>query len=174
MDNKEQSEKKADKKNFIIKRIGGHLHKVIPILDSKGKFVQNVLLPFPVEFKLRDLLQVIAGASILMVPVAFTEEVWVLSEQLPMKNIMTLVFISLFIISIFVYYNFYSAGLKGHVIDYMKRVFITYGASLMIVAIFLSIINKCPWSADNFLAIKRIILVGFPASMSGTISDAMK
>jgi uncharacterized membrane protein len=67
MDNQNQSEK------ITVKRIEGHLHKVIPIIDHTGKILHHVIQPIQVELKLRDLFQIIIGASILMVPVAFTE-----------------------------------------------------------------------------------------------------
>ncbi|MFC1589880.1 hypothetical protein ACFL42_00145 [Candidatus Omnitrophota bacterium] len=66
-----------------IKRIGGYLHKVIPIVDSTGKVVQRVIAPFMVELKPRDILQIIVGASVLAIPIGLTEEAWVLGEQLP-------------------------------------------------------------------------------------------
>jgi uncharacterized membrane protein len=160
--------------NIIIKRIGGHLHKIIPIVDRTGKILHHVIQPFQVEFKFRDIFQVVVGASILMVPVAFTEEVWILSEQLPVINIALLSLISISIIAVFVFHSFYHSSLKGNVINYIKRVVGTYIVSLMAVAVFLTIIDKCPWGIDNFLGLKRIILIGFPASMCGTLSDAMK
>jgi len=42
------------------------------------------------------------------------------------------------------------------------------------VALILTIIQKCPWEADAVLAIKRVIIVSFPATMSGTLSDTIK
>jgi hypothetical protein len=38
----------------------------------------------------------------------------------------------------------------------------------------MTIIQQCPWGVDNLLAIKRIILVAFPASMSAAVTDAIK
>jgi uncharacterized membrane protein len=64
--------------------------------------------------------------------------------------------------------------LKGYVIDFIKRVIGTYVISLLVVALILTLIDKCPWGIDNALAIKRIILVAFPAAMSGTLSDTIK
>ena len=63
-----------------VKRIGGYLHRVVPIADSAGKVVNYALKPLMVEFHPRDLMQVIVGASILAVPVAMTEETWVLGS----------------------------------------------------------------------------------------------
>jgi hypothetical protein len=43
-----------------------------------------------------------------------------------------------------------------------------------IVGLLLSVIEKCPWGVNNLLAIKRIIITAFPASMAATVSDAIK
>ena len=158
----------------IIKRIGGYLHKVTPIVDSTGKVIHSIVTPFQVELKPRDMFQMIVGAYLLCVPVAFTEEVWVLSEELPMKNIYYVLAMSVFFVACFVYFNFYRFNIKDHVFDFIKRVVATYGVSLLAVALFLTVIDKCPWQTDHILAIKRIILVTFPSSMAATLSDTIK
>jgi len=38
----------------------------------------------------------------------------------------------------------------------------------------LTLIEKCPWGVDNILALKRMIIVAFPSSMSAAISDTLK
>ena len=167
------AENKSSSK-VTIKRIGGYLHKVTPIIDSTGKVIHSIVTPFQVELKPRDLLQIIVGAYLLCVPVAFTEEVWVLSEELPMENILYIALMSVFFISCFIYYNFYRFNIKGHVFEYIKRIVATYGLSLLAVGLFLTVIMKCPWGVDNLLAIKRILLVAFPASMAATLSDTIK
>ncbi len=58
--------------------------------------------------------------------------------------------------------------------QYIIRVISTYLISIAVVAIILTILNKCPWGLDNILALKRIIIVAFPASMSATVSDVLK
>jgi len=58
-------------KEYPIKRIGGYLHKVIPIADSTGKILSYALKPLMVELKLRDILQILVGATILALPLAF-------------------------------------------------------------------------------------------------------
>lgn len=166
-------EQPQTKKPFI-KRIGGYLQKVTPIVDSTGKVIHSIVTPFQVELRPRDMFQMVVGAYLLCVPVAFTEEVWVLSEQLPMKNIYYVAGMSIFFITCFVYFNFYRFNFKGHVFQFIKRVIATYGVSLLAVALFLTVIDKCPWQSDHILAIKRIILVTFPSSMAATISDTIK
>lgn len=161
-------------KKPIIKRIGGYLHKVTPIVDGTGKVINSIVTPFQVELKPRDMFQMVVGAYILCVPVAFTEEVWVLSEQLPLRNIYYVAAMSIFFVASFIYFNFYRFNLKNHIFDFIKRIVATYGLSLLAVALFLTVIDKCPWQTDNLLAIKRIILVAFPSSMAATLSDTIK
>jgi uncharacterized membrane protein len=163
-----------NKEKIIIKRIGGDLHKVIPIVDNTGKIIHHVISPLMVELKLHDIMQILVGAATLAIPVAFTEEVWKFGERLPMKNVLLLSILSLTFIALFVYFNFYRNHLKGNEFEYVKRVMATYILSLLVVGAVLTIIEKCPWGTDNILAIKRIIIVAFPASMTSTLSDSIK
>jgi len=81
---------------------------------------------------------------------------------------------TLIAIAAFVYFNFYSNWFEGQVFNYIQRVIGTYFISFMVVALILTIIQKCPWGVDNLLAFKRIIIVSFPASMTATVSDTVK
>jgi uncharacterized membrane protein len=161
-------------KPSTIKRIGGYLHRVVPIADKSGEIISYALKPFMVEFKARDVFQVVVGASILAIPVAFTEEAWTLGEKLPLNNVIYLAILSVLFIAIFVYFNIYRFHFSGNAFEYVKRVIGTYVLSLIVVALILTIIQKCPWGVDNILAIKRVVIVAFPASMSATISDTIK
>ena len=89
------------KSESTVKRIGGYLHRVVPIVDGAGKVLDYALSPLMVEFRLRDLMQIIVGASILAVPVAFTEETWNLGAQLPLANVLGLSILSLLFIAFF-------------------------------------------------------------------------
>ena len=157
-----------------IERIGGYLHRVVPIVDSAGKVLDYALKPLMVEFRPRDLMQIIVGASILAVPVAFTEETWRLGETLPFRNVLILSALSLLFIALFVYFNFYRFAFKGHAFEYVKRVLAIYLFALVVVGSLLTIIQRAPWSTDSLLAIKRTLIVAFPASMSAAVSDALK
>lgn len=160
--------------NETIKRIGGYLHRVVNIVDGTGKVVQTAITPFMVELKPRDMLQIIVGASILAIPVGLTEEAWILGNELPIGNVACLGGITLLFISLFVYFNFYRFNLKGNILKYIKRVVATYLLSLVVVGTLLTVIQKCPWNTDYILAIKRIVIAAFPASMSATLSDTIK
>lgn len=157
-----------------ISRIGGYLHRIIPITNKSGEILSYALKPLMVEFKARDALQVLVGASILAIPLAFTEETWRLGEELPLFNVIGIALLSIILIAVFVYFNFYKSWLKGNVLNYVSRVLWTYFLAVLVVGFILTLIQKCPWGADTMLAIKRIIIVAFPASMSATVSDTIK
>lgn len=167
-------DEKESRSKDTIRRIGGYLHRVVPVKDATGKVLHFIVKPIMVEFRPRDLMQVIVGASILAIPLAFTEETWVLGERLPLVNVVLLSLLSLLFISIFVYFNFYRFQFKEHRGEYVKRVLGIYIFSLIVVGAILTIIEKCPWTGDPLIAVKRIIVVAFPASMSATVSDMIK
>jgi len=159
-----------------IQRLGrnGYLHRVIPILDKSGKIVQRVVKPLMVEFRIRDAMQTVVGASILAIPAAYTEEAWNLGRDLPVANISAIALISIVFIATFVYFNFYKGYIAEFRAQFVIRVITTYTVSVVVVAILLTVIGQCPWGIDNALALKRIVVVAFPASMSATVTDALK
>ena len=168
--------KSPESAKVSVERIGrnGYLHRVIPIVDKTGAVVQRVVKPLMVEFRAKDFIQTIVGASILAIPAAYTEEAWSLGEILPAMNIAGIAFISVFFIAVFVYYNFYRNYLADFTGQYFIRVLCTYLVAFGVVALLLTLVNQCPWGEDNLLALKRIIIVAFPASMSATVTDALK
>lgn len=165
---------KVEIKDTTIERINGYLHRIVPVADKSGKIISYALKPIMLEFKPRDIMQVIVGSAILAIPVSLTEEAWNLGEMLPMVNISLIAFLSLIFIGVFVYFNFYKVTLKGYVFEFIKRVIGTYLISLLVVALILTLLQKCPWGIENVIAIKRIVIVAFPAAMSGTLSDTIK
>jgi len=159
-----------------IQRIGrgGYLHAIVPVLDKSGRVVERVVRPLMVELRARDVVQVIVGAIILAIPVGFTEEAWSLGERLSTGRIVGVALVSVTAIAMFVYMNFYRFYLRKYVWQYLKRVASIYLLSLLVVGLLLALIDVAPWGMDNVLAIKRTIIVAFPASLSATLTDALK
>jgi len=168
------SDKKSKVQDSTLERVGGYLHRVIPISNEAGDIISYTLKPLMLEFKGGDIMQVVIGASMLAIPVAFTEEIWQLGSVLPALNTMMISLTSLVFVSIFVYYNFYRVTFKGYIPEFIKRVIGTYFISLLVVAFILTLIQQCPWLTDPATAIRRVVLVAFPASMSGTLTDTLK
>lgn len=159
-----------------IKRLGRnrYLHRIIPIVNDAGKVIDRIVKPLEVEFRARDFMQTLVGSSILAIPAAYTEEAWNLGRDLPLLNISGIALMSVVFIATFVYYNFYKGYFRDFRAQFVIRVVSTYMVSLSTVAILLTLVDQCPWGVDNILAIKRIIVVGFPAAMSATVADALK
>jgi len=160
----------------VVERLGraGRLHRIIPILDASGNIIHRVVKPLMVEVRPRDVMQILVGSSILAVPAAYTEETWNLGASLPLSNVLLLGTISLGLIALFVYYNFYRHYFLEYRAQYLLRVASIYIISLTVVGLLLTILQKCPWGTDPVLAIKRIIIVALPASMSAAITDVLK
>jgi uncharacterized membrane protein len=165
-----------DEHKEFIKRLGPgqYLHRVIPILDASGKVIHRVVKPLMVELRVRDVVQIVVGASILAIPAGFTEETWNLGEQLPLANVAAIAVLSVAFIALFVYFNFYRDYIGQYRWEFIKRVVAVYAISLGVVAVLLTLIGKCPWGVDNLLAVKRIIIVALPSSLSAMVSDALK
>jgi uncharacterized membrane protein len=150
------------------------VRRVRETFDERGKLIREFFSPLMVDFRINDVLEIIVGASVLAIPVAYTEEVWVLGEQLPLANIIGVLMMSLTIVALFVYYIFYRGHLRGNVGQFLLRVFAGYGITLLVVVVILTMFQKLPWQTDPAIAIRRIILVAFPASFSATVIDSLR
>lgn len=158
----------------IVERIQGELHTVRSLFDQSGNVVHRVVTPLMVELRWRDVVQLIVGACVLAIPIAFTEEVWVLGEELPMVNVVGIALMSIVFLSLFAYFIFYQNHLRGHGFDYLKRVAAAYLITFFVSALLLTLFGKCPWGTETLIAIKRTILVAFPACFSATLVDSLK
>lgn len=118
-----------------------------------------------------DIIQVVIGASALAVPVAFSEESWKLSETLPVLNVIILLSLSLLFIGLYSIQGIFQGRLKHRIYHFLIRIIIIYGVTIFIVFIILFALNRMPLLDEPIIALKRIILLSFPASMGGVIVD---
>ena len=167
------ADKNTTTKRRLIK-IGKSSKELITIHDEKGNVLHRMINPLMLEVRSRDIVQMIVGSLILAIPVAFTQEVWDLGALLPWKNVIALSLLSFLSISVFIYYNNYRRHFKEHEREFIKRVLAVYLISLFIVGIFLTVIDQAPWATNWLLALKRTIIVAFPASMSAALVDNIK
>ncbi len=128
---------------------------------------------FKKSINTEDIVQVIVGSSALTVPVAFSEESWRLSETLPLLNVIVLIFLSLLFISLYSIQGIFQGEIKHRLSHFVLRIIIDYGVALIIVFIVLFALNRMPILDDPIIALKRIIILGFPASMGGVIVDGL-
>lgn len=164
-----------DKKSTSeVHRVNGYLKEVITFFDDSGKPISHVMNPLMVELKPRDIAQLFVGALLIASPLCFTEEIWNLSITLPDINFIYIMITSIFAVLMFVYYNFYRFKLKGNVIEFIKRIIAIYFISILSVSLVLFLIDKFPIVENPMLAIRRLVLIGFPAIFGATITDYLK
>ncbi|WP_346862237.1 DUF2391 family protein [uncultured Draconibacterium sp.] len=120
-----------------------------------------------------DLSQVIIGSSVLSVPIAFTEEAWNLSKTIPVLNLGVIIILTLCFIGIYAFKGIFQGHIKQRKATFVKRVFIDYGVTLLVVVIVLFALNKFPISENPLIALKRVIIISFPASMGGIVVDSL-
>jgi uncharacterized membrane protein len=164
--------KKASSRHKIT-RINGELHNVVPVEDEEGKILHHATLPLRVELKMKDVLQIIVGSTILAVPVVYTEEVWNLGEQLSWLNTIMLSLVGIIFISLFVRFDAYKGHFQLFRSEFTKRVLSIFLLSLLVVGVLLTIVGKGPWVANFGVALKRTLIAAFPASMSATVTDTL-
>jgi len=127
----------------------------------------------PIGFELKDVFQLVVGAAILGVPIAYSEESWKLGAELSGGHIAFILFSSLLFLSLFAYVLFYQSNFRKHQFQFFLRVTSAYLLTVLVVAIILGGIDKLPLIDAPMLALKRVIVVAFPACFSATIFDSL-
>lgn len=151
-------------------RIKGRLHSVHHLRDDAGNVVGTVVRPLKGEFRLADLGQLVVGAFVMALPLAFTEEVWNLGEDLSGGRILMIFVVSVFTLAAFVWILFYQGEdtrFSGH---FTTRVAAAYAVTFAVAFLLMLLVDKAPLD-DLSLALSRTVIVAFPASFSATAVD---
>jgi uncharacterized membrane protein len=119
-----------------------------------------------------DLSQLIIGASVLCVPIAFTEEAWNLSRTMPILNLGIIIFLTLLFIGIYAFRGIFQGQIKKRKGTFVMRVLIDYAVTLVVVIVILFALNKFPIQIEPLIALKRTIIISFPASMGAIVVDS--
>ena len=85
-----------------------------------------------------------------------------------------IVLVSLMFTAAFTYTVFYRDHFKGFEDEFIKRLASSYLVTLTVAAVVLLLVDKLPLFADPGVAIRRSILVAFPATFSATVVDSLK
>ena len=141
---------------------------------EKSTTFGKIMEPPHTKFKLRNVLQAIVGATVLAIPIGFTEETWRLGETLPIWNIVMIFFISILFVALFAYRHFRKNKPDFYWYELVKRVVVIYSLSFVVVALILFIIQKAPWNLDFILSLKRTIIVALPSALGATIAGSLK
>jgi len=156
-----------------VYRVDGRLHLVHQVTDDKGNRIATVTGPLKVEFRLEDLGQLVAGACVMALPVALTEEVWNLGETLSIGRALLILGFSILVLAGFIWGLFYGSRIvefRGH---FLKRAVSSYVVTFLVALFFLFLFDKAPLD-DLRVTFTRTILVAFPASFAATAVDFIK
>lgn len=121
---------------------------------------------------LRDLAEIIVGGLVLAFPVAVTEEVWNLSVELSFGRAILISCGSLLIIAGFVQTSYKHSLTASSQKELATRVLTVYGVTMLIAAAVLFAVDRLPLFTETMVAIKRTIIVAFPASFAATVVDS--
>lgn len=124
--------------------------------------------------KRQNIAQIVVGSCVLGFPMAASKEVWDLSESLPWFSMIPIVAWSLFFLGAFSFYQQEEGKYDGKWKELIQGVLITYGTTLVCCAMTLMLVDKLPAFDEPGVAVKRMLLVAFPASFAATVVDAMK
>lgn len=119
-----------------------------------------------------DVIQVVVGASALAVPIAFSEEAWNLSRTLPIQNTVFLVFLSVLFLGLYSFQSIFQGNIKHRVKTFIYRNILDYCLTLFVVFIVLLALNRMPVISETIVAIKRVLILSFPASMGAVVVDS--
>ena len=120
-----------------------------------------------------DVAEIVLGSLMLASPMAVAEEVWYLSEELGLGRIALIGLVSFLVIGAFVYTSFRHKGVVPNGRDFYIRVNTIYFVTLLTCAVMLAGIDRLGLWVDPVLAIKRTVIIAFPASFAATVVDSI-
>jgi uncharacterized membrane protein len=121
----------------------------------------------------RDIAEIIIGSLVLAFPVAVTEEVWNLGAELSLGRTLVISLCSLVFISFFVQTTYRHDFSFSSQKQLLTRVFTVYGLTLLLSAAVLLAVDRLPLLTETMVAVKRAIIVAFPASFAATVVDSI-
>lgn len=115
----------------------------------------------------------VVGSTLLAFPIAITEEVWNLGEDISVFSTVILVLLSLLFLATFSYSTFYQSKLDRHSREFYVRLMAVYFVTLTVAALILALFGEFPLMTEPAVAIKRMIIVALPASFCATVVDSL-
>ncbi len=122
------------------------------------------------KLNLEDISQIIIGAAVMAVPIAFSEELWKFGETLPLTNIVILLCLSLVIQFFYTKFSIFQAQQKSFTVI-LARVSVNYLLTFITVGIILFALNRLSLSSQILIGLNRVVILTFPASLGAVIVD---
>ncbi len=126
-----------------------------------------------VRFAARDVAEIAMGACIMAFPVATTEEIWNLGEELTLVRALLFSLASLFFLGLLVFLLHHGRDVPKDPKVFFQRVLSTYGLTLVIAALLLFGVDRLELLGHPWVSLKRTILVAFPACFAATAVDSI-
>jgi uncharacterized membrane protein len=126
-----------------------------------------------VEFARRDIAEIAMGACIMAFPVAAAQEIWDLGEQLTLLRVLLFALASVFFLGALVFLLHDRPNVSTDHRVFLQRVLSTYGLTLVISALLLFGVDHLDLFGHPWVAIKRTVLVAFPACFAATAVDKL-
>jgi uncharacterized membrane protein len=115
--------------------------------------------------------EIAIGACVMAFPVAVTEEVWNLGEELSLLRVGLFALASIVFLALLIF-GLHHVPQTRHPKVFLQRVLSTYGLTLVIAALLLIGVDRLDL-AHPLVGLKRTILVAFPASFAATVVDSL-
>ena len=130
----------------------------------------------PDEFAWDDLAQQIVGAMILSTPLAVTQEVWILSQQLDLARLFAILLITLVFDILLIYHTKYQLVKEQKILSFIPlRLFSLLLVSYTTAALMLLIFGVIGYEITSPLGIlKLVIFVGLFANIGAGTADLLK
>ena len=130
----------------------------------------------PDEFAWDDLAQQIVGAIILSTPLAVTQEVWILSQQLDLIRIFAILALTLVFDILLIYHTKYQLVKEQKILSFiplrlLSLLLVSYTSAAMMLLIFGVIGYEI---TEPFGILKLVILVGLFANIGAGTADLLK
>ncbi len=137
------------------------------------RFSSRVL---PEKFEWDDLAQQIVGAIILSTPLAVTEEVWMLSQELDLFRAATIVLITLSFNILLIYYTKYQIVNEEKILSFIPlRLFSQLAVAYTSAAVMLFVFGVIGNQVSGTLGIaKLVVFVGLFANIGAGTADLLK
>ncbi len=130
----------------------------------------------PEEFAWDDLAQQIVGAIILSTPLAVTQEVWMLSQQLDLGRVVTIVAITLIFDILLIYHTKYQIVKEQKIFSFiplrlLSQLIVSYSSAAVMLFVFGVIGNQV---GESLEIAKLVIFVGLFANIGAGTADLLK
>jgi uncharacterized membrane protein len=125
----------------------------------------------PIEFVRRDVAEIAIGACVMAFPVAASQEIWDLGERLTLLRVLLFALASILVLGLLVFLLHRGPETPSDRGVFLRRVLSTYGLTLVIAALLLFGVDHLDLFEQPLVAVKRTVLVAFPACFAATVVD---